>query len=125
MRKMVLGIVAGVMLSGNALAQSADNFRINNTSDFVDLCSADPGSSLYTAAIHFCHGFAAGAYRYYEAYAAANPNGRFVCLPDPPPTRSQAIEGFLVWVKARPQYLASPAIDVMFRYLVETYPCRK
>ena len=35
----------------------------------------------------FCHGFAAGAYQYYQAIAAASPEQRYVCPPATPPSR--------------------------------------
>lgn len=125
MRALLVGIVAVLAFSGAGMAQTADDFKVENTADFVDLCSADPNHPLYVAAIHFCHGFGSGAYHYYEAEAVARPDAKFVCFPTPGPTRSQVIDNFVAWVKARPQYLTSPAVDTIFRYLGETYPCRK
>src|SRR3546814_8290908 len=60
----------------------------------VALCDAEPASENYVAAVHFCHGFATGAYQYHLAVVAASPDSRFVCLPDPPPSRSDAIADF-------------------------------
>jgi hypothetical protein len=46
-------------------------------------------------------------------------------LPNPAPARSQAIADFLVWIKTRPNETTVPAIDAVFRYLGEHYPCKK
>ncbi len=108
---------------GVARAVDADKFLVRTTNDLVALCSADSSSENYVAAVHFCHGFASGAYQYYVAAAAAAPGNHYVCLPDPPPTRSAAIAGFVEWAKSRNDVLAARPVDSMFRYLAEHYPC--
>jgi hypothetical protein len=32
---------------------------------------------------------------------------------------------FVAWAKSRSQVLKDPPLDTLFRYLAETYPCRK
>src|SRR5262245_14125649 len=94
-----LSAMLAVVGVSQSRAVTPDNFRINNTGDLVALCSADSSAPEYTAAIHFCHGFASGAFQYYQMVAAAVPEARFVCAPDPPPSRSDAITGFVEWVR--------------------------
>lgn len=106
-----------------ARAATAENFTVRTTADLVTLCETQPGQENYVAAIHFCQGFASGAYQYYLAVARNDPALRFVCLPDPPPTRNDAIAAFLAWVRANPSALEQPAVESMFRYLGQTYPC--
>lgn len=114
-----------VGLSGGAPAQAAspEDFRAETTREMVALCGADPASETYVAAIHFCHGFAIGAYQYHASLAAASPGNRFVCLPDPAPSRSAAIADFLGWMEQHAEYLPDPPVDSMFRYLASRYPC--
>jgi hypothetical protein len=111
--------------SGSVAAATPDSFRIRSAQDLVALCSADPAEANYVAAIHFCHGFAVGAFQYYENLAAASPSYRFVCVPKPPPSRSQAIASFVAWAQGNPQYMTEPAIDAVFRHLGQTYPCTR
>ena len=123
MRAIVLILVGLVMLSGSVFAQTPDDFIVDSAQDLLVLCSADPTSPTYTAAIHFCHGFASGAYRHYKVHAAADPSHEFICLPNPPPTRTAAINDFIAWMKENPQHMDGLAIDAIFRYLAEKYPC--
>jgi len=108
-----------------ARAANPNNFQVRTAADLVALCGTDPSAPDYPQAIAFCHGYVVGAYAYYSASAAADPNLRFVCLPNPAPARSQAIADYLAWIKTRPNETAAPAIDSVFRYLGEHYPCKK
>src|SRR5262245_18225486 len=80
-----LGAMLALVGASQARAVTPDNFRINSTGDLVALCSAAPYAPECVAAIHFCHGFATGAYQYYQMEAAAVPEVRLVCTPEPPP----------------------------------------
>ncbi|MCI0429059.1 MAG: hypothetical protein L0210_00745 [Rhodospirillales bacterium] len=97
---------------------------MSTTEDLVSLCSAEAGSETDVAAIHFCHGFAVGAYRYYEAIVAASPEGRYVCPPEQPPSRTAIIAEFVGWAHQHAEHMAAPAVDSMFRFLAERFPCR-
>ena len=119
-----LGVMLFSILFGNpSLAADADNFRVNSTGDLLALCSSDPAAPNYSAAIYFCHGFASGAYQYYQMAAAALPAARFVCVLDPAPSRSEAIAEFVEWARRNPNYTADKPVDLIFRYLGERYPC--
>jgi hypothetical protein len=112
-----------VLLCPNAWAASEDQFRVRTTNDYVALCTTQPGQDNYVAAIHFCQGFASGAYQYYMSLADKSPNDRFVCLSNPPPSRDQALAAFVAWVRANPSAQSNPPVDSMFRYLAQAYPC--
>lgn len=118
-----VGAPLGAFAQSASQTLDADDFRVRSTEDLVDLCSPGEDSEYAVAAIHFCHGFMSGAYRYHQAQAAGDAARRLVCPPDPPPTRNEAVAAFVSWARARPQYLAEPAIDSLFRFLVETWPC--
>ncbi len=96
---------------------------IRTTADLVALCETQPNQDNYVAAIHFCEGFASGAYQYYLALAQNSPSARYVCPPEPPPSRDQAIAGFVAWARADGNAMSQPAVDSLFRYLGSTYPC--
>jgi hypothetical protein len=121
--------IAGALLcalAGFPSVQAAElkNFYVRNAGDLVDLCSATPQDQDYLQAIHFCQGFAVGAYQYYREVATNSPSYRFICLPDPPPSRDEAIAAFVAWARQNPQYLDDTAVDALFRYLSEAYPCK-
>jgi hypothetical protein len=109
----------------SAGAVEPEKFLIGKTSDMVALCAANASDDNYVAAIHFCHGFASGAFQYYQALAANSPDNRFICLPNPAPTRSAAIADFVVWAHKTPDALNAKPVDSMFRYLHGRYPCPK
>ena len=106
-----------------ALAATPDNFKDATTADYLALCSTAPGQDNYVAAVHFCEGFASGAYQYYLSLAAKDPAERFVCLPNPPPSRDKVKADFVAWAKANPSIQNDPPVDSIFRYLGQTYPC--
>lgn len=113
----------GLGLAPAAQAATVNNFQLKTTSDFIALCDTKPGEENYVAAVHFCHGFVAGAYQYYYQLAAHDPAERYVCLPDPPPSRETAKAGFLAWTRSNPATLQEAPVDSIFRYLAQTYPC--
>ena len=124
---LVLLVLAGAFVAGITPVSAAtiENFRMKTAADLVDLCSADPASEHYIAAIHFCQGFGLGAYQYYLAQTADDPSSQYVCLPNPPPSRNEAMTAFVAWGKAHPQYMGEAPVDAVFRYLGETYPCSR
>jgi hypothetical protein len=116
-------IATALLASGAALAVDSSTFQLRDANDLVRACTAPADHPLHANATGFCHGVLTGAYRYYESTVAA-PN-RFVCPPSPQPTRASVMNGFVAWAKSHPQYMKDPPIDTLFRYLAETYPCRK
>jgi hypothetical protein len=122
---LLIGALCVALMNAPAKAATTEDFQVRTTSEYVALCSADPGQANYVAAIHFCQGFASGAYQYYISLAAHSPNDRFVCLPDPPPSRDTALAAFVSWVNANPSAANDPPVDSMFHFLAETYPCAK
>jgi hypothetical protein len=113
-----------LLFSGAGAAVSdPENFLVNNTRDLVELCSTAPDDPLYVAAIHFCNGFVVGAYHFHEAWFAGPDAQPLVCPPSPRPTRQQAIADFLAWSKNHPEHDRAPAVETLFRFLTETWPC--
>ena len=121
MRTLIL--VAALVASGSALAVDSSTFQLRDTDDLVRACSVPTDHALHANATGFCHGVLVGAYRYYEATVAAE--NRFICPPSPVPTRAKVMNDFVAWAKARPQLMKDAPLDSLFRYLAETYPCKK
>ena len=104
-------------------AVTEQNFVLRDTGDLVALCSASQSDPLYTAAINFCHGFAVGVFRVVHEEDAARRSGKIICLPNPPPSRNQALAAFVQWANADPSRLSQPADDGIAGFLSQQYPC--
>lgn len=125
MKKRLCALALGALLApGIARAASTEAFYIRSAQDLVDLCTAGESDPLRAAAIHFCHGFASGAWQYHLAQAAGPEGVRLVCPPESA-TRASAIEGFVAWSRQHAEHMGGPAVEALFRYLVETWPCPK
>lgn len=116
-------VAAALAVATPALAADRPNYQIRHTADLVAVCATDPGAADYASAISFCHGILVGAYQFYDVSRPAE--GRSICPPSPRPSRAKVMSDFVAWAKARPQYSQSHAIDTLFTYMGETYPCRK
>ncbi|MFP5512940.1 MAG: Rap1a/Tai family immunity protein [Alphaproteobacteria bacterium] len=120
----ILGIVAAAAVaSAQTPAPSEGNFQVKNTGDLLKLCEAKPVDSTGIAALHFCQGFAVGAYQYYQIAAAAEGKRPLFCPPNPPPSRNDAIAAFVTWAQQNPGALSLPPVEGLFRYLAQRYPC--
>ncbi len=106
-------------------ADTDDSFLVRNALDIVTLCSAAKEDPLYTAAANFCQGYVVGAYHYSRALTAGPDPERkpLVCLPNPQPTRDEAIRAFVAWAQAHPQYNNEPAVETLFKFAIERWPC--
>jgi len=125
-RKWMMVVLMGVFLIpawGGAVEK--EDFVVDTTADLIDLCTAPESEPLHKEAINFCFGYLAGAYDYHLLCTKGPSGKRMVCPPDPPPARAKVLSMFLDWVKNHPEYLKEEAIDTWFRFLVETYPCKK
>ncbi|MCZ7565612.1 MAG: Rap1a/Tai family immunity protein [Burkholderiales bacterium] len=118
-----LFLLAALPLAASVHAADPDAYRIRNAADLVYICSTPSSAPDHATATAFCHGVLAGAYNYYAASTAEA--DRFVCVPDPAPTRSKVAGDFVAWANARPQFMKSGAIDTLFRFAAEAFPCRK
>jgi hypothetical protein len=104
-------------------AAAQEHYRLQNAAELARLCSTPASAKDHVTAIAFCHGVLAGSYGYFQASTPAA--DRFVCPPTPSVTRTQVANGFVAWLKARPQYNNDGAIDALFRFAAEAYPCKR
>ena len=117
-----LTAVMALICMGSAAAADSSNYQLRDASDLVRICSVTPSDTNYANAIGFCHGVLTGAFRYYES-VVPGPK-RFVCAPNPTPTRTKVMDDFVKWAGSHSANMKDPPIDTLFRYLVETYPCK-
>lgn len=112
----------GLMIMGSALAVEKSNFQLKNAAGLVEICSVPVDDPLYVNAKEFCHGYLVGAFHYYDA--TEPPSNRFVCAPNPRPSRAEVMQRFVAWASEHPQYMNDRPVDALFRFLAETYPCK-
>ena len=129
MRTTIAAAMAALSLSAAAPAGAAvtqDDFLVRTTAGLVSLCTAGPQDPMGSQALHFCHGYVAGVADQYQSMGAPRPGEPPpYCLPQPRPTRSQAIELFVAWVKANPAEANAEAVDSLFRFARATWPCKR
>ena len=120
---------AGWLVSGHLHADvvssdgySVEDFTLRNAADLVDVCTVEAKHPDYELAMTFCYGFFEGAAHYDDAVSASEWYDDIVCDP-PGTTRSQAVDVFIRYMQANPQYGSEPSVDAIFRALVDKWPC--
>jgi hypothetical protein len=106
-------------------AVTRDNFLMRTARDYVEVCSTPENDPLYQAAMGFCHGYGVGAVHYYLAATSDGREASFVCLPNPPPPRTEAVQKFLTWARANSPFMDERPVDAIFRFLAAEWPCRR
>lgn len=123
-RRLALVFAAGWLTAAPAEALlTREDFVVKTTQDLIHLCEAGDDDPLRLAGIGFCHGYLVGAYQYMEALTDGPKGKRWVCPPSPPPKRAEAVQMFVDWSKAHPQYLQDVPVESLGRFLGETWPC--
>jgi hypothetical protein len=121
------GVALGAALTAAATIASAavkqSQFPPRTVRDLIKICAPAEEDPMMTAAINYCHGFAQGAILVEEAHEAQPSERKLFCLPSPPPAEGSEIGKFIGWANALPSRLDEPAVDGMFVYLAEAYPC--
>lgn len=111
------------LMSSLSFAADQHEFHVKNAGGLVEICGIANGDAQYEKAMAFCHGYLVGSYQFYKA--TVNQEDRFICEPNPTPSLAEVVDGFVAWSKKYPQYLNDKAVDTLFRYLEEKYPCSK
>ena len=126
MRRMfVLAALALCLAPTSSFAVTSEDFVVADTQDVVDICTTAESDPLYAAAMGFCQGYLVGAYQYHVALFGVGKSHSVVCFTEPKPTRTQAIERFIAWVKGHPEYGKERPAESLTKFLVETWPCPK
>ena len=117
--------LTGVITPAAAAPVTDEDFEVKTARQLLNLCRVSSEDPRYREALHFCHGYLVGAYHYYLA-TIAGPSARpLICPPEPPPTRNAVIGGFIGWASAHPQYMGEAPVEPYFRFLTETWPCKR
>jgi Rap1a immunity proteins len=120
-------IVAGALLLAsvtNAPAQegySLDDFDVESGQDLLDVCGLDEGHAHYWEAQAFCFGYFHGGADFHHAMIGQRQNP-IVC-PPPEVTVRDAVDQFVSYARAHPEYLGEEPMDLVFRAVIEAWPC--
>lgn len=128
MKRGILGLMAVVifMVTGIAAAVTTEDFQAKTTQNIINLCTVGADDPMAREAIHFCQGYLVGAYHYYMAMSEGPDSPeRLVCFPKSGVSRNEAIAMFTEWAKAHPQFMNEIPVETEFRFLIETWPCKK
>jgi hypothetical protein len=125
---LVLALTLGLMAS-RAEAAGTDgyalsDFQLNTAADLIDICTLDAAHPDYPAAHSFCLGYFAGGQDYHRA-VTRGPDFPPIACPEPGVTRDQAVDVFVVYMRANPQYLQEPPMEAVFRAATAKWPCTK
>lgn len=123
--RLPLAAVFAMTIAASAYAAKPDEFRVRTAEDLVNLCATLPSDPEHVAAVHFCQGYTVGAYAYYAAQTAGQPDAQYVCVTQPYPTRASVLQEFVAWSKGKPDALKEPAVDALFRFLESRFPCKR
>ncbi|HEY2620396.1 MAG TPA: Rap1a/Tai family immunity protein [Acetobacteraceae bacterium] len=116
-----IAAVTAVLLAVPAQAQRAVLLQARTAGDLAELCAASPKDPQGDAKINFCHGFAQGAITVELRHTEGK---KPFCFPSPSPTRTATMNEFVAWVRSMPDHKTPPAIDGLFQFLGERYPCK-
>lgn len=104
-----------------AAAQRPVTMQARTAGELAELCAASPRDPQGDAKINFCHGFAQGAINVELHHTEAK---KPFCFPNPAPTRTATMNEFAAWVRSMPEHRSLPAIDGLFQFLGERFPCK-
>ena len=119
----VAGILAVSGVPPARAALTAAQFPPATVRDLIAICSPAQNDPMMTAAVNYCHGYVEGAVIVEEAHERQRRARRLFCLPNPPPPSGKELVEFTAWANAEPSRLNQPAVDGMFLYLAQKYPC--
>lgn len=117
-------LFAGALSTAVNATVTEEDFEATTTGNLITLCTASEDDPRYREAIHFCHGYLVGAYHYYRAEKNGPEGSKFLCIPDPRPSRNESIEMFIAWAKQHPEYQDELPVESEFRFLIEKWPCK-
>src|SRR5215469_3004399 len=95
----IIAVALVVLAPPMTRAATEANFGARTTGDLVELCTAAPDNAIGTAAVNFCQGFALGAVLVEMQNMAAFRGPKLFCMPNPPPSRNEALSEFVNWAR--------------------------
>jgi Rap1a immunity proteins len=113
--------MTAVLFASPALAQRGVVLQARTAGELAELCAANPKDPQGDAKINFCHGFAQGAILVEQRRTEGK---KLFCFPSPAPTRTATMGEFVSWVRASPEHRTPSAIEGLFQFLGDRYPCK-
>jgi len=113
--------LTAMLLVQPAQAQRSVILQARTAGELAELCAASPKDPQGDAKINFCHGFAQGAIIVEQRHTEGK---KQFCFPSPAPTRTATMGEFVNWVRALPEHRTPSAIDGLFQFLGERFPCK-
>jgi len=123
--RVVIAAAAALTMALPAAAQqrlTSESFNVRTTGDLVRLCATQPSDPQYLEALGWCHGYGRGALDYHRAASPARAEPLF-CPPPQPPAWTEVHGRFLAWGNANPGRMSAPAVEGVFLFLIDTFPC--
>lgn len=120
-RYLALALLSVSLSAPAAWAAQPLSLRANTASELADLCGANPKEAAADAKINWCHGFAQGAV---DVELRRAGDKKPFCFPSPPPSRSATLAEFVNWVRSMPDHRNLGALEGLFRFLGERFPCK-
>lgn len=123
--RVLIAAAAALLMALPAAAQqrlTSESFNVRTTGDLVRLCGTAPADPQYLEALGWCHGYGRGALDYHRAATPARAQPLF-CGPTPSPPWAEVLARFLAWGNANPNRMSAPAVEGVFLFLIDTYPC--
>jgi hypothetical protein len=124
-------LIAGWLVSEQLRAQTTlsdgytlEDFSLRTAGDLVDICTLEQSHPDHVPAKAFCYGFFEGGAHYDDAISTSPTYKKIFCDP-PGTTRTEAVEVFVTYVRANPEYASKAPIDTIFRALVAKWPCEE
>jgi hypothetical protein len=114
-------LVLAALTGSSAWAAQPLSLRASTASELAELCGANPKEPGADAKINWCHGFAQGAVDVELRRAGEK---KPFCFPSPPPSRTATLTEFVNWVRSMPDHRSLGALDGLFRFLGERFPCK-
>jgi hypothetical protein len=121
---LALGLMASRADAAVTDGYTYSDFQLNTAADLLDICTLDAAHADYSAAHSFCLGYFAGGQHYHRA-VTRGPDLPPIACPDQTVTLDQAVDVFVVYVRANPQHLQEPPMQAVFRAASAKWPCTK
>ena len=121
MKFATLTALAVILLVSPVQAQRGTILQARTAGELGELCAANPKDPLGDAKINFCHGYAQGAI---QAEIRRTEGKKAFCFPTPAPTRTATMNEFVSWVKENPAHKTPPALEGLYQFLGERFPCK-
>jgi len=114
-------MLSAMLLASAAHAQRGTVMQAKTAGELAELCAANPKDPLGDDKINFCLGYAQGAV---EAVIRHGDNKKLFCFPKPEPKRIATMSEFVGWVRSMPDHRTPAAVDGLFQFLGERFPCK-